>query len=58
MVIENSYLHDGVTVWQGAKIKDSMLCKGVTVMPGAQVLEGSIISFKVTSTAEIIRYLC
>lgn len=49
-VIENSYLHDFVTVWEGAKIRDSMLCQGVTVMPKARVLEGSIISFKAGHT--------
>ena len=47
VTIEGSYLHEDVTVWEGAVIKAAMLCEGVTIMPHAQILPGTVISFKV-----------
>ena len=47
MKIIGSYLHDNVTVWEGAQVESAILCEGVTIMPNAQVKEGAIISFKV-----------
>ena len=45
--IVDSYLFDNVTVWEGARIENSILCEGVTVMPNASVREGTVVSFKV-----------
>ena len=45
--IIDSYLFDNVTVWEGARIANSILCEGVTVMPNACVKEGTVVSFKV-----------
>lgn len=47
--IEGSYVHDKVTVWEGAVVQSAMLCEGVTVMPNAKILPGAVISFKVTA---------
>lgn len=60
--VRGSYLHDNVTVWDGAVVEAAMLCENVTVHANARVQPGAVLSFQVMPltvllTQQIVAFL-